>query len=158
LRQDIISGGVLLIILGIILVFSGNYLSNPMNYPYNILSGESYSQMLMQIQVGGILSFLGIIFLILGIILVPVGVVVLPDRNQKLQNNYQNLYQPIKSNIQANDMICGECGYSISFDAKFCPNCGKKFIKSIKTNFCPNCGVGLDGSPDFCFNCGYRLR
>jgi len=65
---------------------------------------------------------------------------------------------PIQTNKQANDMICGECGRSIPSDANICPYCRKEFREPNKTKFCPNCGVKLEGSPDFCFKCGNKLR
>ena len=30
--------------------------------------------------------------------------------------------------------------------------------EKYKPKYCPNCGATLDGTPIFCFNCGFKLR
>lgn len=47
---------------------------------------------------------------------------------------------------------CFKCGQE--FEGNFCPKCGSKYEE---TKTCPTCGATLDGSVNFCNNCGYRF-
>ncbi|NHJ87737.1 MAG: zinc ribbon domain-containing protein [Asgard group archaeon] len=96
---------------------------------------------------------IGEVFIVIGILCLVGSIVYASFDMSKTKINH-----PIQTNTKANDMSCGECGRSIPSDANICPYCGKKFDESNKTKFCPKCGVELEGSPDFCFKCGYRLR
>lgn len=50
-------------------------------------------------------------------------------------------------------IICPECGKSLSENAKFCPECGHAMTKK-----CPNCGEELNGNTRFCSNCGTKIQ
>lgn len=158
MREDVIVGGVILIILGICFIIIGINLTDPMNLTNTMFSSGSYSQMQMQSQVGEALEFLGGIFIILGIVLIPVGIVVSPKGIQKSQYNNQNFYRPIQTNVQIKNRFCMVCGRSIPSDANICPYCGKDFREIDKTEFCPECGTKLGKNSKFCFECGFKLR
>lgn len=49
---------------------------------------------------------------------------------------------------------CPRCNYQNKDDAKFCINCGHKFVS---TNRCPNCGAAVKPDAKFCINCGQKL-
>ena len=48
-------------------------------------------------------------------------------------------------------MNCPKCGYELSNEAKFCPNCGQKVFKKL---FCRECGETLPDGAKFCEKCG----
>jgi hypothetical protein len=49
---------------------------------------------------------------------------------------------------------CFKCGQVVASNEKNCPYCGIS-LKSIE--YCPECNTKIDGTPDFCSNCGERL-
>jgi predicted nucleic acid-binding Zn ribbon protein len=111
------------------------YSKDNMNYWNSILSGSVF-------------------LLIVGIIILGIGAEMKEKGNISLKQN---------SNIRR----CPNCGRPIPMDAKFCPYCSRNFNLNkndvreelvINTTFCPTCGVKLDGTPNFCFKCGYKLR
>ena len=74
-------------------------------------------------------------------------------------------------------VFCSECGAKATAEKKFCPQCGKPFIKetpeasladektcsdetngeseeNIETSFCPECGTKITAGDQFCPECG----
>jgi len=79
--------------------------------------------------IGGLLMWIGIPCIPIGIILAIVGAIISPK--EVYIHNYPYQYQQPQS-VQQQPVL-------------------KEF-------FCPNCGTKLNGSPSFCFKCGYKLR
>ncbi len=52
---------------------------------------------------------------------------------------------------------CPKCNADVNADAKFCPNCGKKMVKSGMTS-CPKCNAMIGEAAKFCPECGVKLR
>jgi adenylate cyclase len=50
-------------------------------------------------------------------------------------------------------MNCSECGHESEASAKFCSECGNRFILS-----CPTCGVAVKEGAKFCSECGASLQ
>ena len=80
--------------------------------------------------------------------------------------------------VSTEKIICPSCSRSISFYSNICPYCRYKFIKGIltqdeseknmkelkrklksynKVKICFLCGFKLNGTENFCPDCGYRL-
>ena len=80
--------------------------------------------------------------------------------------------------VSTENIICPSCSRSIPFYSNICPYCRYKFIKGILTpdeleknmkelerklksynrpKFCFLCGFKLQGTENFCPDCGYRL-
>lgn len=53
---------------------------------------------------------------------------------------------------QTKTIKCPKCGNDVSFEDKFCPNCGTKLDK-----FCPKCGGEVKPGQKFCPNCGEKI-
>lgn len=55
------------------------------------------------------------------------------------------------------DKACPKCGTSCRATAKFCRECGTKFVAKTE-NFCPECGAKVTASAKFCGECGHKLK
>lgn len=52
---------------------------------------------------------------------------------------------------------CPKCGTENRATAKFCRECGEKFVVKAE-KFCPECGVKVHGNAKFCPDCGTKLK
>jgi len=81
---------------------------------------------------------------------------------KRIRNNYEALIERIANkslilseekrlgNVSTQDLICPNCGESVSANADFCPHCGNEMVKCTLCNLiiggnqeleiCPNCG------------------
>jgi membrane protease subunit (stomatin/prohibitin family) len=50
---------------------------------------------------------------------------------------------------------CPECGSMLDQNAKFCSNCGFKFLTESQT--CPKCNSAIEANAKFCQNCGEKI-
>ncbi len=69
-----------------------------------------------------------------------------------------NIKQAADSSYQGNEpnnIVCPNCGATVSDNAKFCINCGNK-LEIQKQTFCIQCGCQLPVDAKFCMNCGTR--
>ena len=57
-----------------------------------------------------------------------------------------------KQETKPKQKYCGECGAAMSVGAKFCPECGHKFV-----TICPKCGNELPEGAKFCLECGEKI-
>ena len=49
------------------------------------------------------------------------------DNSKNIDNNNHNMYTQNDSSVNTENVsFCGNCGTKLSFDSKFCPNCGKE--------------------------------
>ena len=52
---------------------------------------------------------------------------------------------------------CPKCGTECRASAKFCRECGEKFVVKQEA-FCPECGAKVNGNAKFCGDCGTKLK
>ena len=50
---------------------------------------------------------------------------------------------------------CYRCKKVIASNEKNCPYCG---VSLAGLEYCPKCNSKIEGEPDFCSNCGQKLR
>jgi len=155
MNKSIIALGVLLIIIGVIMFVLGQdkYEEAQLNYQYvqatSVLFGGNVDSARATMNFWGGFTSIGFIMFILGIPIGIVGAVVGEKKDIILQKPMINRY-------------CPKCGQVIPFNAVICPFCKHDFeeknINEKKIGFCPKCGAELEGTPYFCFKCGYKLR
>ena len=70
--------------------------------------------------------------------------------------NWLLLYLPFNKTAQAKPK-CTKCGAPLAPNAKFCTECGEKFVPKpiVDTMVCPNCGKTIKPT-NFCPECGAK--
>jgi membrane protease subunit (stomatin/prohibitin family) len=68
--------------------------------------------------------------------------------------NYGMAAQPSTPAVQSK--VCPNCQTAAPADAKFCQNCGNKFVAPTP-KFCPQCGSACPEGSRFCPSCGHNL-
>ena len=125
MRNNLFYSGVTLLLVGIIFIIIGSYLSNPYAYiSYNIQNFPPDFNILMWI--GSILFWIGIIFIILGIVLIPIGAVFTIKDVQSVQYSQPHISQPNQTYDQY--IFCSNCSSRNLYNQKFCGECGNKLI------------------------------
>ena len=125
MRNDLFYGGIAILIVGIVFIIIGSYLSNPYTYvSYTIQNYPSDFNTLMWI--GRILFWIGIIFIILGIVFIPIGAVLPLKDVQSIQHSQTYISQPNQPYNQY--VFCSNCGSRNLYTQKFCGECGNKLI------------------------------
>lgn len=72
------------------------------------------------------------------------GPAAVPSGNTNIHNNAQRQNE--------NEIACSACGSKALSTSKFCPECGKPFVKLDK--LCTFCDASISGGAKFCPNCG----
>jgi membrane protease subunit (stomatin/prohibitin family) len=57
--------------------------------------------------------------------------------------------------VAGQSKTCSQCGTACADNAKFCPNCGEKFVSAELS--CPSCKEALTPGAKFCPNCGQKI-
>jgi len=159
MRINLLVVGILLVVIGLTMFVVGqdNYEKASAKYQqdkaFSMLLGGNPSPATMNFW--GAFGGFGFLLFIIGLPVALAGAVIDEKKDIALQ----------KPEDKKN---CPKCGRKIMLAAVACPYCKhdfeekveEKFEKKeeIKTKFCPKCGVQIDGTPDFCFKCGYKMR
>ena len=122
MRGGILTIGIILLIFGIFLYFSGNNMVQQVE-AYDV-EGIPISEILKldsgvraKYDAGKSLVMFGSIFGIVGFILCIAGIAAPRKKPEVI----------VQKKVTQKDRHCPNCGRSIPFDAKVCPYCGKKF-------------------------------
>ena len=158
MKKGAVVTGVVLIILGVLLYFSGNNMVE--EAPFNLLSSGGFSAYENAKNMGnGMVSF-GVILGIIGVVAVAYG---FTSKNEKDKG----------VNSRINERFCTKCGRVIPFDARICPYCKKDFeaelihdkdkteekeeIQEDNSYICSKCGYENIKEAKFCGECGNKL-
>ena len=68
----------------------------------------------------------------------------------------KNKVNDVVSNTNNEEVLCPNCGATISKGKKFCGNCGTKIVMDLKRT-CPSCGAEIAEGKKFCGMCGTKL-
>ena len=70
---------------------------------------------------------------------------------EKFLGNFNKIEEDKIENPVEEQKVCPECSAEVSSRAKFCRECGHKFVTA-----CPKCGAAVNGGK-FCPECGEKL-
>lgn len=112
MKEGFVVAGVLLLILGVLLYFSGNNMVE--EAPWKLIGGGGSSGYKNDIATGNGMIRIGVILGIIGVVAVVAG---FASKNEE--------HKGVNSRI--NERFCPKCGRAIPFDARSCPYCSKKF-------------------------------
>jgi RNA polymerase subunit RPABC4/transcription elongation factor Spt4/uncharacterized membrane protein len=151
MRGGILALGIILLIAGIFLYFTGNIMVSEGNRlmneidKYNVYGlpiadllkivssdiGDAYRAGYNQVQSGQRVIMFGSIFGIIGFIVCIAGVVA-PSKKEHYKTDVSTPSPPVIIRAEPKEILkpdrrCPECGRIIPDDTKMCPYCGKKF-------------------------------
>jgi len=177
MRGGILAAGIILLIFGIFLYFTGNNMIREIE-AYDV-EGIPISEILKLVspdvrehyETGQSMVMFGTIFGIVGFIVCIAGIAAPSKKPEVIIHQPSQppviVHQKSPKEITKSDRRCPSCGRVIPEDAKMCPYCGKKFKSHFKEEQegttslenCPECGVKFEEKNlRFCPKCGIKLE
>ncbi len=97
----------------------------------------------------------GIVLVLLGVIVLSVSITMFAITRSMINNKDGNVSDVGNSAIGTiNINKCEKCGTKLSFDAKFCKECGEPLEHAV----CENCGKQIQKGEKFCEACGKGVK